>query len=164
MALLPAGAVPKVCCGGAAPICWCASPPEVPIDSLASGADDMAVKLWDPNTGAERLTINGHTGEVLALAFSPGGKLLVSGGRDGAVRIWNAADGQSRGTLKNHKDAHHHLDAIRLALEAGATREDKLALVYQIVENAPGPMTNAPESVTILWRAMGELQASVTVA
>ena len=41
--------------------------------TIASGSEDKTIKLWDPTTGRERCTLVGHTGRVLALAFSPDG-------------------------------------------------------------------------------------------
>jgi WD40 repeat protein len=39
------------------------------------------------------LSLGGHHGPVLAVAFSPDGQFLLSGGSDGKVRLWNANDG-----------------------------------------------------------------------
>ena len=53
-----------------------------------------SVCLWDTASGKLLHRCRGHRGEVLALAFAPGGKLLASGGRDGSVRLWDAATGK----------------------------------------------------------------------
>ena len=42
--------------------------------SLASGSDDQTIKLWSANTGECLRTLEGHTGRVMSLAFSPDGK------------------------------------------------------------------------------------------
>jgi RNA polymerase sigma factor (sigma-70 family) len=50
--------------------------------------------LWDATTGKELRTFVGHSGEVLALAFGPGGKHVASGSADRTVRLWATATGK----------------------------------------------------------------------
>src|SRR5262249_31733351 len=38
--------------------------------TVATGAQDGIVRLWDPATGKERTVLTGHTGPVLLLVFS----------------------------------------------------------------------------------------------
>src|SRR5262249_2650907 len=52
------------------------------------------VKVWDPQTGKELLTIKDGYGSV---AFSPNGKRLVGGGK-----VWDAETGKELLTLKGH--------------------------------------------------------------
>jgi len=59
-----------------------------------------------PGTGdltSRQLT--GHTGEVFALAFSPGGGQLASGGGDQTIRLWEPATGRELKVLRGHTGA-----------------------------------------------------------
>ena len=44
-------------------------------------------------------TLDGHSGSVLAVAFSPDGKTLVSGSRDATIKYWDTATGALLRTL-----------------------------------------------------------------
>ena len=50
------------------------------------------IMLWDLAESFE--TLEGHSDEVLSLAFSPDGRRLVTGSRDGQILVW---DLQNRG-------------------------------------------------------------------
>jgi WD40 repeat protein len=67
---------------------------------VAGGGDGMAV-VWDMSNKTELLALSGHTGNVLAVAFSPDGKIIATG--DGSkVRLWDLRNPRSPLVLDGH--------------------------------------------------------------
>jgi RNA polymerase sigma factor (sigma-70 family) len=64
---------------------------------LASGSFNGSVSLWDVETGKQLASLNGTGGSVMAVAFSPDGRLLAAaGGQDGKLgqaSLWELAAG-----------------------------------------------------------------------
>ena len=60
------------------------------------GSGDRTVKLWDVATGKLLASLQGHTGGVYSVAWSPDGKTLASGSDDRTVKLWDAAVGKER--------------------------------------------------------------------
>lgn len=71
---------------------------------IASGSTDQKIILWKADTGQRIRTLEGLTGRVWSVAFSPDGKTLVSGTDDQTIRIWEVATGKSVKTLQGHTD------------------------------------------------------------
>jgi WD40 repeat protein len=68
---------------------------------LAFGSGS-AVTVRDLDSGRDVLTLEGHTAEVLVVAFDRDGGRIASGGRDRTVRVWDAGTGQSLAELRGH--------------------------------------------------------------
>ncbi|MGH8000997.1 MAG: WD40 repeat domain-containing protein, partial [Brasilonema sp.] len=56
--------------------------------TLASGATDKTIKIWQLSNGQELSILTGHSDHVSSVTFSPDGKTLASGSKDKTVRLW----------------------------------------------------------------------------
>jgi WD40 repeat protein/serine/threonine protein kinase len=83
--------------------------------TLASGAQDQRVLLWDIASGRQRAELRQRRGQVKAVAFSRNGRRLVSAGvvRDrstgayapGEITIWDVASGREIRTIAEQSTA-----------------------------------------------------------
>jgi WD40 repeat protein len=58
--------------------------------------------LWDAATGVLLRTLEGHSGRVASVAFSPDSKQIVSGSNDKTAKLWDTATGLVLQTLKGN--------------------------------------------------------------
>lgn len=61
---------------------------------LASGSDDMTVKIWDTSTGEMLFTYKKHTNAIRAVSWSPDDTRIVSNSENGPMYIWTWNSGQ----------------------------------------------------------------------
>jgi WD40 repeat protein len=61
------------------------------------------VQVWDVATGKEVVSFQGHSSDIICLAFSPDGKRLATGSEDTTIMLWDLATGKAQATLKGHK-------------------------------------------------------------
>ena len=63
------------------------------------------LKIWDTTSGKQLLAIDGHTGVVNCVVFSPDGERVASAGgtfRKGELILWDAVGGQKSLSLEGH--------------------------------------------------------------
>jgi WD40 repeat protein/serine/threonine protein kinase len=63
--------------------CWLEAGPEFPPNQVF----DRALYLWDLKTGVQTRR-EGHTGNVMGLAWRPDGQMIATASHDGTVRLW----------------------------------------------------------------------------
>ncbi|MBA2643586.1 MAG: WD40 repeat domain-containing protein, partial [Actinobacteria bacterium] len=72
---------------------------------VAADADSHTASLRDAGTGMRLATLEGHSGQVLAVGFSPKGDVVSTGAADGTARLWSAETGELLHTLRAHDGA-----------------------------------------------------------
>ncbi len=70
--------------------------------AIACGLGDYTIKVVDATTLRALSRLEGHVGEVQAVAYNHDGTILATGGEGGAILLWNAATGKLTATLAGH--------------------------------------------------------------
>ncbi|GAO47091.1 WD40 repeat-like protein [Saitoella complicata NRRL Y-17804] len=76
-----------------------------PISSsrMCTGAGDNTARIWDCDTGTPMHTLRGHKNWVLAVAWSPDGKVIATGSMDSTIRLWDPKTGKEiGGPMQSH--------------------------------------------------------------
>jgi len=72
---------------------------------VAADLDQGTVSIRDAHTGKKLATLPGHSAEVLAVAYSPDGRLIAAGSADGILRLWRASSRKIVHVLRAHRGA-----------------------------------------------------------
>ena len=63
---------------------------------VATASDDGTARVWEVASRKELQQLNGHTGPITSVAYSPDGDAIATVGADKQVRIWDAGTGNGR--------------------------------------------------------------------
>jgi WD40 repeat protein/uncharacterized protein YjbI with pentapeptide repeats/cellulose biosynthesis protein BcsQ len=113
---------------------------------LASGGEDLTIRVWDLPTGSLRAELSGHTGWIRALCavtLADGAPGLASAGDDGTVRLWDIATGRCVAELTGHTDWVYSLCSLTLP------------------DGSPGLASAGDDEVVRLWSIRQREQISV---
>ena len=133
---------------------------------LASGSF-QEVSLWDSHTGVLREKITGFMDRVVALGFSPNGKLLATGGgapsEDGEIKVFEIPSCKLVVDIKNgHSDEVFGVSFSPDGTKLAACAADKFVKVFEMPS---GKFLKAFEGHThhvldVGWKGDGKLLAS----
>lgn len=116
-------------------------PGTVPL--LTAGGNDKTIRTWalDAAGGRPVRSVIAHTAPVLALRYSPDGKLLASAGSDRSVKIWNTDTWAEERTLERQSDWPQALDWSPNGRVIAIGRYDGTVSLY---DTATGKRTGNP--------------------
>jgi WD40 repeat protein/energy-coupling factor transporter ATP-binding protein EcfA2 len=69
---------------------------------VVTGSEDSTARVWDAQTGAKLLQLEGHKGAIRAIAVTPDGTRIITSSEDKTARVWDAWTGAEMLQLKGH--------------------------------------------------------------
>ena len=60
---------------------------------IASGADDMVIKVWNNATTQTNQVQEGHSAKINDLCISSDGKLILTASEDKSIKVWDRSNG-----------------------------------------------------------------------
>ena len=118
--------------------------------SLASGARDQTVRLWDVATGAQKQILGKHDKYVSCVAFSPDGQSVFSGGWDNKIKQWKI--GTPFTDISGGKFDKHQSYVLSLSFDPDGQHlasgsNDKTARVFAAATGASSVTATLPDGV-----------------
>ncbi|MGW2227262.1 WD40 repeat domain-containing serine/threonine protein kinase [Streptomyces formicae] len=83
--------------------------------TLATGAQDKTLRLWDAGTGRSIATFEGHTENVMAVVYSRDGRTLYTGGFDKTLRGWDVRSGAQKRVITTYKGEYDSVNCLAVS-------------------------------------------------
>jgi len=71
---------------------------------ILSGSRDNTISVWDAESGKRLRVLEGHTGQLRTVIWSPDQRHALSGGEDRTIRLWDLDTGQCLRVFHGHHD------------------------------------------------------------
>jgi WD40 repeat protein/tRNA A-37 threonylcarbamoyl transferase component Bud32 len=68
---------------------------------IVSGGRDAKVKVYDTISGAEIMTLPGHSDGIWSVVYTIDGTRIISSSRDGTIKVWDAVSGAELAAFSN---------------------------------------------------------------
>ena len=100
--------------------------------TLAVGADDGSVRLWETMHRKGETLLGAHADSVTRVAFSADGRRLASASEDSSVRLWDPAGKKLLEDLRRHSDTVEALDFSPDGRHLATGGADGLCVVWDL--------------------------------
>jgi len=99
---------------------------------LAVGMKNGDIQLWDWNTGQQVGLLQGHTGTVTRILFSPNRRQVISASQDLNIKIWDTNSGQLLQNIPAHQQPVNDIALTSDGRELVSGADDGLVKVWDI--------------------------------
>jgi WD40 repeat protein len=122
--------------------------PDGQVLASGSGFEDPTIRVWEAATGKLLKRLDGHTGWVCKLAFTPDGRHLISAASDQSIRLWETSTWTETKVLRGHTDEVYAVAISEPAqLAASAGKDGNLMLWKEDGKSAADSYQRLPEKL-----------------
>ena len=99
---------------------------------LVTPTSSGTAQIWEIASQRLVATLTGHSGQVVAVAYSPDDRLVATGATDGTARVWSAQSGRQILVLRGHNATVHAIQFTPNSRRLVTAGEDGTVRVWDI--------------------------------